>query len=82
MIRATIFEAKTNLSGLLKQAQKGEAVVITTGRKKTPIARLVAMNGAEKKRLGVLEKPGFVLPKSFFEPLPDEELEAWEGGGE
>jgi len=82
MIRATIFEAKTNLSGLVKQAQKGELVVITTGRKKTPVARLVAVKPIEKKRLGVLETPGFVLPDSFFEPLPEEELQAWDGSGE
>jgi len=82
MIQATIFEAKTNLSSLVKQARKGEVVVITSGRKKAPVARLVAMNAAEKKRLGVLETPGFVLPDSFFEPLPEEELRAWEGDGE
>ena len=80
MIQATIFEAKTNLSSLVKRAQKGEVVVITSGRKRAPVAQLVAVNAAEKKRLGVLEAPGFVLPDSFFEPLPEEELRAWEGG--
>jgi len=79
MVQATIFEAKTNLSSLVKRAQKGEVVVITAGRKKTPVARLVAVKAAEKKRLGVLETPGFVLPQTFFEPLPEEELRAWEG---
>jgi antitoxin (DNA-binding transcriptional repressor) of toxin-antitoxin stability system len=82
MIQATIFEAKTNLSSLVKRAQKGEVVVITAGRKKAPVARLVAVKAAEKQRLGVLETPGFVLSDSFFEPLPEEELRAWEGGGE
>jgi antitoxin (DNA-binding transcriptional repressor) of toxin-antitoxin stability system len=82
MIQATIFEAKTNLSSLVKQAQKGEVVVITAGRKKAPVARLVAVHATEKKRLGVLETPGFVLPDSFFEPLPEDELRAWEGDGE
>ncbi|MGA9060925.1 MAG: type II toxin-antitoxin system prevent-host-death family antitoxin [Terracidiphilus sp.] len=82
MIQATIFEAKTNLSGLVKRVQKGEVVVITAGRKKTPVARLVAVHPAEKKRLGVLETPGFVLSERFFEPLPEKELQAWEGEGE
>jgi antitoxin (DNA-binding transcriptional repressor) of toxin-antitoxin stability system len=82
MIQATIFEAKTNLSSLVKRAQKGEVVVITAGRKKAPVARLVAVKAAEKKRLGVLETPGFELSKSFFEPLPEEELRSWEGGEE
>lgn len=82
MIQATIYEAKTNLSRLVKQAQKGELVVITAGRKKAPVAQLIAVNAAEKKRLGILEAPGFVLPDSFFDPLPEEELRAWEGNVE
>lgn len=81
MINASIFEAKTNLSSLLKQAQKGEVVTITTGRAKTPVARLEAVRPVAKKRLGALETPGFVLSEAFFEPLPDEELELWDGGG-
>jgi prevent-host-death family protein len=82
MIAATIFEAKTNLSSLVKQAQKGEAVVITSGRNKTPVARLEAIQPVKKKRLGVLETPGFVLSEKFFDPLPEEELGLWNGGGE
>jgi antitoxin (DNA-binding transcriptional repressor) of toxin-antitoxin stability system len=82
MIQASIFEAKTNLSRLVKRAQKGEVVVITAGRKRAPVAQLVAVSAAEKKRLGILETPGFVLPDSFFEPLPEDELGAWEGNGE
>ena len=55
MISSTIFEAKTNLSSLVKQAQKGEIVQITSGRAKTPVARLQAIHPQAKKRLGVLE---------------------------
>ena len=61
MITASIFEAKTNLSNLVKHAQKGEVVTITSGRAKTPVARLEAIQPIAKKRLGVLETPGFVL---------------------
>lgn len=82
MITASIFEAKTNLSQLVKQAQKGETVVITSGRNKTPVARLEAIQPVKKKRLGALETPGFVLSEKFFEPLPEEELRLWNGGGE
>jgi prevent-host-death family protein len=80
MITATIFEAKTKLSNLVKQAQKGEVVIITSGRAKTPVARLEAVAGTKKKRLGALETPGFTLPEQFFEPLPEDELRLWEGG--
>lgn len=81
MIKASIFEAKTNLSNLVKQAQKGELVTITSGRGKIPVARLEAIQPVVKKRLGVLETPGFVLSERFFEPLPEEELGLWDGGG-
>jgi len=82
MIKASIFEAKTNLSDLLKQAQRGEVVMITSGRAKTPVARLEAIHPVAKKRLGALETPGFVLSERFFEPLPEAELGLWDGGGE
>jgi antitoxin (DNA-binding transcriptional repressor) of toxin-antitoxin stability system len=82
VITASIFEAKTNLSTLIKQAQKGESIVITSGRNKTAVARLEAIHPVAKKRLGAVETPGFVLSKKFFEPLPEEELGLWNGGGE
>jgi prevent-host-death family protein len=80
MITASIFEAKTSLSNLLKEAQKGEVVIITSGRSRTPVARIEAIQPIAKKRLGALETPGFVLSEKFFEPLPEEELRLWNGG--
>jgi prevent-host-death family protein len=82
MITATIYEAKTNLSELVKKAQKGETIIITSGRDKTPVAKIEAIHPTDKKRLGALETPGFVLSDSFFEPLPEEELRRWNGEGE
>jgi antitoxin (DNA-binding transcriptional repressor) of toxin-antitoxin stability system len=79
MITATIFEAKTNFSSLVKQTQKGEVVTITSGRERTPVARLEAIQPVKKKRLGALETPGFVLSEKFFEPLPEDELGLWNG---
>jgi prevent-host-death family protein len=82
MVTATIFEAKTNLSELIKKAQKGETVVITSGRNKTPVAKLEAVQPVAKKRLGLMEIPGYVPDNSIFEPLADDELALWEGEGE
>lgn len=82
MISRTIFEAKTNLSELIKKAQKGEEVIITSGRDKVPVARLEAIRPAGKKRLGAMETPGFLLTDAFWEPLPEEELRLWEGEGD
>jgi antitoxin (DNA-binding transcriptional repressor) of toxin-antitoxin stability system len=78
-ITATIFEAKTNLSALVKKAQNGETVIITSGRDKKPVAKIEAIKPTPKKRLGVMETPGFEIPDSFWEPLPEEELALWNG---
>jgi len=82
MATATIFEAKTNLSALIKKVQNGEVVTITTGRAKTPVARIMPIVPVEKKRLGIIETPGFVLDPGFFDPLPEEELRLWNGEDE
>jgi len=79
MITATIYEAKTNLSELVKKAQKGETVIITSGRGKTPVAKLEGIRPKPKKRLGLLATPGFKLTDAFFAPLPDSELRGWSG---
>lgn len=80
MTTATIFEAKTKLSELVKKAQNGEEVIITSGRAKTPVARLEAVQPKPKKRLGLLEHLNVDIPDSFFfDPLPEEELALWEG---
>jgi hypothetical protein len=42
---------------------------------------LEALKPVAKKRLGALETPGFVLTKQFFEPLPEDELNLWNGSG-
>lgn len=66
-------EAKTRLSQILAQAERGEDVVIA--RDGTPIARLVPFGPPPPRPVGFV--PGNV-PDSFFEPLPDDELERWE----
>ena len=80
MITATIFEAKTNLSELLRQVQRGETVIITSGREKTPVARLEAVKPQVVQRLGLLADQNIVIPDSFWEPLPEEELRLWYEG--
>lgn len=77
MITATIFEAKTNLSELVRQVQKGETVIITSGREKKPVAKLEPIEPKKApKRLGFMNTPGFVLPADFDDPLPGE---GWDG---
>jgi prevent-host-death family protein len=82
MVKVTIFEAKTNLSALIKKVEKGETVIITSGRKKIPVAKLEPIQPIAKKRLGALYDPNFKLTDAFWEPLPEEELKLWDGEGE
>lgn len=67
--------AKTHLSRLIERACAGEEVVIA--RNNEPVVRLVPIRpSAPNRRRGSLE--GQVLvPDSFFDPLPEEELEGW-----
>ena len=78
MVESTMFEAKTQLSDLVKRAMRGEKVVLTTGRQKTPVAEIVALKPATKRALGMFHQPGFQIPADFDE-LPEEEIKAWNG---
>jgi prevent-host-death family protein len=78
MIR-TIHEAKTQLSKLIALAEEGEDVVIA--RRDTPVVRLVPVappQAAPRRQFGAL-KGKIALTDAFFEPLPEDELRAWEG---
>jgi len=75
LVKATIFEAKSNLSELIKKSQSGETVIITSGREKKPVVQLTPIEPVKKKRIGALPDPNFVLPESFWEPLP----KGWNG---
>lgn len=66
-------EAKTRLSELLVRVERGEDVVIA--RAGRPVAHLCAVAPAPQRAFGFVE---LSVPQSFFEPLPEEELAAWE----
>jgi antitoxin (DNA-binding transcriptional repressor) of toxin-antitoxin stability system len=81
MVKATMFEAKTQLSELVKRAQRGEKIVLTTGRKRTPVAEIVALKPAKVRTLDIFHHPGFQIPADFDE-LPEEEMKGWNGENE
>ncbi|HKY62375.1 MAG TPA: type II toxin-antitoxin system prevent-host-death family antitoxin [bacterium] len=66
-------EAKTNLSRLLEKVSKGKEVVIASAGR--PIARLVPFKKPSPREPGLAKG---TLPEAFFEPLPPDELKAWE----
>ena len=71
-----VHQARTRLSQLLAQVEAGEEVVIA--RHGEPVARLVRCKPGGKRQSGTM-KGQIVIDDSFFDPLPEEELRAWEG---
>ena len=76
METVTIHAAKTTLSQLLARVEAGEEIILARG--KEPIAKLVPFHPPpSKRRFGALR--GIIsVGSEFFEPLPEQELAAWE----
>ena len=74
-----VHDAKTNLSKLLERADAGAAVSIA--RRDTPAVKLVPVEPKAGKRQFGAYKGKMKITDAFFEPLPEEELAAWEGDG-
>ena len=75
-----MFEAKTQLSELVKRAQRGEKVVLTTGRT-PPVAMIVALKPVKERVFDLFHNPDFDIPADFDE-LPEAEQKAWSGEDE
>lgn len=72
-MQVNVQDAKTRLSALLAMVERGEEVVIA--RAGTPVARLSPIDVSWRRSFGTVE---LEVPESFFAPLDDEELAAWE----
>lgn len=70
----TMHVAKTNLSRFVEEARAGADIVIARG--KEPLVRLVPVEQPPIKRQFGAMRGQFEVPASFFEPLPEEELQA------
>lgn len=78
MIRLNIHEAKTHLSRYLARLQRGETIVLC--KRNVPIAEIRPLPPqADSPRPIGLAKGEFEVPASFFEPLPPDLIEAFEG---
>jgi antitoxin (DNA-binding transcriptional repressor) of toxin-antitoxin stability system len=78
-INVNIHDAKTNLSRYLERAAAGEVIVVC--RRNVPIAEIRALQQrpTEPRPVGLVK--GYSVPDTFFEPLPDALLDAFEGDG-
>ena len=74
-LTVNVHEAKTHLSRLLEQVHAGDEVILAKAGK--PYAKLVPIDVVPLKRTPGRLKGRVV--EDFFEPLPESELQAWEG---
>lgn len=70
-----VSQEKADLLRLLAEVERGEEVVIV--RNGEPVAKLVALAPRGRRKFGAL-RGRVSLGDRFFEPLPRDELAAWE----
>ena len=77
MYKVNISDAKAHFSRHLERVESGETVLVC--RRNVPIAELrpVPRPPSQPRPVGI--DRGMVIPDSFFEPLPDDLLDAFEG---
>ena len=80
MIRLDIHEAKTQLSRCLDRLEKGETQSIILFRRNVPIAEIRPLSKEPRRPAPAGRWAGsFAVTEAFFEPLPDELIQAFEG---
>ncbi len=81
MINLNINEIKTHFSSYLSKVSKGETVIVC--KRNVPVAEIKPINTLpDKKRpigLAGKEYPDFQISDTFFEPLPDDIIAAFNG---
>jgi prevent-host-death family protein len=77
MKKVNVHEAKAGLSALLDLVEKGETVVIC--KRNVPAAELRPIARPRRVRRPIGLAKGFRVSPTFFEPLPAEALDGFEG---
>ena len=79
MIRLNMHEAKTHLSRYIAKVEAGEKILLCRRNKPVAEIRPVPRERKELRPFG-LDRGKFKIPDSFFDPLSDEFLDAFENG--
>ena len=78
VIRINITEAKSHLSKYLRRVKKGETIILC--ERNVPVAEIRPIKPQRRQLRPIgLDRGRFTVPASFFEPLPDWLLDAFEG---
>jgi antitoxin (DNA-binding transcriptional repressor) of toxin-antitoxin stability system len=76
MIKLNIHEAKTHLSRYLDKLARGETILLC--KRNIPIAEIRPLPRPRKTKCPIgLAKGKFKVPRTFFEPLPSELIDAF-----
>ena len=77
MVSFNIYEAKTQLSKLIRRVRAGEEVVIAEAGK--PVAKLVPIEPPKTARTLGADRGKIWIAPDAFEPLAGDEISAWQG---
>jgi len=76
MIKLNIHEAKTHLSKYLAKLKVGDRILLC--KRNQPVAQITPLPEAPVRPRPIgLAQGIFIVPRSFFDPLPQELLEAF-----
>ena len=78
VIRLNMHEAKTHLSRHVAKLKAGDRIILCRRNREIAEIRPIAEPSDEPRSIG-LGKGLAEIPDSFFEPLPDEILDRFEG---
>lgn len=80
MIKLNIHEAKTHLSKYLARLAKGETILLC--KRNEPIAEIRPLSARRRqpRKLGLAQGTVQIKPE-FYDPLPDDVLDLFEGKG-
>jgi prevent-host-death family protein len=76
MRTVTIDEASRQFDQLLAKVISGEDEILIA-RDGTPVARLSAVPAIHARRVPGCDSGRFIVPQEFFDPLPDEVVDAF-----
>ena len=78
MLKVNLADAKAHLSQYLDSVERGETVILC--RRNVPVAEIRPLPKPLTEPRPIGTDADFVVPESFFEPLPEDLLQAFEGG--